>query len=271
MNVIVTIEGREAIPVRAIPFLTNWEVMSPDVVADALTGEDEFNPHFKELRAYRVDDDTIKVVNPNWWANFPAREIKALSDRIWHGEISHETGFVDWRRESLKVLPAGVFVWRDEFETCFRSRFGPDGETVLSLTPEGVPKRQRRSESIELGYDPFIPSKERCELVMEGFTEQALQPDAQAAPVLAEGASGGNEWKEKARVRAAEIIERQRGRDLYPPQIDVADEIAKEFRRDGVMGPDGKPLSGETIKRHAMKGISSGQGKRLSTSTRRGK
>ncbi len=82
MNVIVTIEGREAIPVRAIPFLTDWEVMSPDVVADALTGEDEFNPQFKELRAYRFDDDTIKVVNPNWWANFPARELESVREEI---------------------------------------------------------------------------------------------------------------------------------------------------------------------------------------------
>jgi len=37
------------------------------------------------------------------------------------------------------------------------------------------------------------------------------------------------------------------------------------------MGADGKPLSGATIKRHALKGISSAQDKQLSTSPRRGK
>lgn len=192
MNVIVTIEGREAIPVRAIPFLTDWEVMSPDVVADALTGEDEFNPQFKELRAYRFDDDTIKVVNPNWWANFPARELKALSDRIGQSEISHETGYDDWRRDSLKLLPAGVFVWRDEFETCFWRRFGPEVETVFVITPGGEFERRRRAESIELNYDPFIPAKERCELVMDGFAVQSQQPDAQAAPVEVVSASGAD-------------------------------------------------------------------------------
>ena len=187
MNVVITIKGREAIPVRAIPYLTDWEVMSPDVVADALTGEDEFNPQFKELRAYRFDDDTIKVVNPNWWANFPARELKALSDRIGQSEISHETGYDDWRRDSLKLLPAGVFVWRDEFETCFWRRFGPEGETVFVITPGGEFGRRRRAESIELDYNPFIPAKERCELVMEGFAGQSRLTDTNAVSVVTNG------------------------------------------------------------------------------------
>ncbi len=214
MNVIVTIEGREAIPVRAIPYLTDWEVMSPDVVADALTGEDEFNPQFKELRAYRFDDDTIKVVNPNWWANFTARELKALSDRIRDSEISHETGHDDWRRDSPRKLPAGVFVWRDEFEACFWSRFGPEGETVLALTPEGELKRQRRSESIELDYDPLIPAKNICELVMEGFVAQSEQSHTQAVPIATVSASGG-----EATVNAGQRKSGSNMRDLVLPYM----------------------------------------------------
>ena len=74
-----------------------------------------------------------------------------------------------------------------------------------------------------------------------------------------------------ARTRAAEIIKRQHARDLYPQQIDIADEIARDFRRDGVMGVDGKPLSGAYIKRHALRGITSAKGKQLSTLIRGGK
>lgn len=90
-------------------------------------------------------------------------------------------------------------------------------------------------------------------------------------PVVAESASGNDEWKAKVKVRAAEIIERQRKRDCYPSQIAIADEIAKEFRAAGIVGADSKPLSGAYIKRHALAGISSAQGERLSTSIRRGK
>ena len=51
MKVIVEIEGRNAIPVRAIPFLTNWAMMSPDVVADALAGEAH---HFRGLASFAL-------------------------------------------------------------------------------------------------------------------------------------------------------------------------------------------------------------------------
>ncbi|BDT72255.1 hypothetical protein os4_17920 [Comamonadaceae bacterium OS-4] len=75
------------------------------------------------------------------------------------------------------------------------------------------------------------------------------------------------QWISKARQRAGEIIERQRAKDLYPSQLDIADEIAKEFRAAGILGAEGKPLSGEYIKRHALKGITSAVIKQLSTQT----
>lgn len=78
-------------------------------------------------------------------------------------------------------------------------------------------------------------------------------------------------WKERARARATEIIKRQGEKDLYPSQMDIADEIARSFRDDRVMGAGGKPLSGAYIKRHALKGISSADSKQLSTTIRRGK
>ena len=97
------------------------------------------------------------------------------------------------------------------------------------------------------------------------------QTAATPAPVETENASGATEWKAKARAQAAEIIKRQGEKDLYPSIIDIADEIARDFRRDGVMGASGKPLSGGYIKRHALKGISSAISKQLSTTIRRGK
>ncbi len=90
---------------------------------------------------------------------------------------------------------------------------------------------------------------------------QAAAPEPKAAP----------EWQMLAQKRAREIIKAHKAKDWYPPQDTIADTIAREFRRDGIMGADGKPLSGATIKRHALKGISSAQDKQLSTSPRRGK
>lgn len=101
---------------------------------------------------------------------------------------------------------------------------------------------------------------------------QAMPAPAQTAPVVAISASGGDEpWKEQARARAYEIIKRDKAKDLYPSQLNIADEIAKQFRRDGLRGADGKPLAGAYIKRHALKGISSAQSKLASTVMRQSK
>jgi hypothetical protein len=99
----------------------------------------------------------------------------------------------------------------------------------------------------------------------------ATTTDTAAPAPVAVVALGDEAWETQARKRAAAIIKRQRERDLYPSQIHIADEIADEFRTAGVVGVDGKPLSGATIKRHALNGISSAQGKQLSTRTGRGK
>ena len=114
--------------------------------------------------------------------------------------------------------------------------------------------------------------RESVERVAEIINKTApTQSAATPAPVVAESADDGEAWKAKARERADEIIKRQRAKDLHPSQEDIADEIAREFRADGVMGAGGKPLTGAYIKRHALKGISSAQNRQLSTSIRRGK
>jgi hypothetical protein len=75
----------------------------------------------------------------------------------------------------------------------------------------------------------------------------------------------------EAQKIAREIITRQRKRDLYPSQVNIADEIAQNFRKRGLHGTGGKPISSGTIKRWALKGITSQQVKQLSTAITRGK
>lgn len=91
------------------------------------------------------------------------------------------------------------------------------------------------------------------------------------APAAAEPPIIGEDWKEKARDRARAILKRAAALDLYPSQADIADEIAADFRKHGTFGADGKPLSGASIKRHALSGISSAKKKAQSTTVKRGK
>lgn len=117
-----------------------------------------------------------------------------------------------------------------------------------------------------------------CSWAAEKFSipqplQSALQPVAPATQAAPEKTllAASPEWPQMAVARAIEIIRRDRKKDLYPSQELIADEIAKEFRSDGVVGNGGKPLTGAYIKRHALKGISSAQHKQQSTTIRRGK
>lgn len=97
------------------------------------------------------------------------------------------------------------------------------------------------------------------------WTPQGVAPKTQPKQ------ASSSEWVSEAQSRAHEIIKEQRARDLYPDQLGIADQIAREFRAAGKVGADGKPISGAYIKRHALKGITSAIGKQLSTSKRQSK
>ncbi len=108
--------------------------------------------------------------------------------------------------------------------------------------------------------------------------EPAPEPTAQAEPVAAvvPGVAqpmDNDEWRELAQSLARKIIKRQSLSELYPSQVDIADEIAADFRqrRPPIHGADGKPLSGASIKRWALKGISSATKKMRATRNNRGK
>lgn len=157
------------------------------------------------------------------------------------------------RKELLENAPAAGSVKNLE-----------DAEVAVSNAEKALTKTEQDIKALRGDYYGDVKRPE---------SESAQDTTPSPASMMADSASTGNgdAWKSKARVRAVEIIERQRAKDLYPSQEIIADEIAKEFRAAELVGADGKPLSGATIKRHALSGISSAQGKQMSTSIRRGK
>ncbi len=187
MNFIIQINGREAIPVRAIPLLTDWQTMTPDALAQALAGDEHYF-RFENMRAYRFEDG--QALPARYWANSVVRPLMALSDTIKAFEISHETGLQEFHTESLKKLPAGVYVWRDEFAQAHQRHYSKItlpldcGGNDLHLTDGEVAKlTAEHQERITLDFSPFIDSAMHT-LVMQGFDvlPTEIEPE-QTAPV----------------------------------------------------------------------------------------
>jgi hypothetical protein len=165
MTVVVQIEGRDAIPVRAIPMLTDWQALSPDVVAEILSGGSDHCPSFDGLAAYRLHPDG-RVVRESQrsWSSWIVRNLKAASEAIKAKQTCHETGYQQWRNEALALLPAGVFVWRDEFEAAHLDEYGPDSLRAR-FNPDTF-----QPESYALNYSPqYGPTESWQKLISEGF------------------------------------------------------------------------------------------------------
>ena len=205
------IEGHEAIPVRAIPLLTDWETMDSGVIADALAWDKAYK-EFLGLQAFHIDD-SLHPIKARWWKNLVCQQMKALNESIKAVEVSDETGLQEWRYRSLEILPAGVFVWKDEFEPLYERRYGPDGESVVS--PSGVLPEDEHAECVALNFRPHISDPAIRELVMKGFeclrgAPVAIIPSlndeyvkqAAAAPVVALRVAETREQRQDRRLKA---------------------------------------------------------------------
>jgi hypothetical protein len=78
-------------------------------------------------------------------------------------------------------------------------------------------------------------------------------------------------WIAEAQKLAKYYIENQLAYDRHPSLLTVGDHVAEQLRGRGIFGPQGKPLRGETIKRHALAGMSTQQNKLKDISKQWGK
>ena len=222
MNLVVEIDGRAAIPVRAIPLLTNWETMSPDVVAMALAWDDHFH-QFKGLCAYSVENGVAgAAIDATWWENFPCRKLNALSEQIKATEISHEVGYDEWRSKALPVLPAGVFVWKDEFEARYYLRYGTNGTTFLLPGGDGEMSSDEQDRRVKLNYAPFVSGIDIKTCVAQGF--ESLSREAAIAETLP---ATQDDTGEAARLTGS--VEERNVKDIKPWMVaDPRDPIAAQ-------------------------------------------
>jgi len=100
MGVEVVIDGREAIPVRAIPFITGWK-MSPDMVASALARTD-LAQRLEKVPAYHLlPDGSFAPMLPKEWDGIQA-DLQILSDKLKAKDQIDNESYPEWRR-----LPPG--------------------------------------------------------------------------------------------------------------------------------------------------------------------
>ena len=175
MNVVVLINGRQAIPVRVLPFVTGWW-MSPDIVAASFAHPDSWR-WMGDVPAYQLHGGTISgPLLPKRWDGVEDylealdAKLKALNDdRTQTRPI--------WLRESVPLLPANVFIWKDHFEGYFRRVY----------SRERLPWENERPGDRELNFSPMITPSELRSVVMDDFELQVESAETACTPPRAPG------------------------------------------------------------------------------------
>lgn len=177
MTIEVMIRGRAALPIRAIPFVTGWSI-SPDWIASSLAQSDR-SDLLGKLAAYHCHaDGRYARMLPKEWDGIET-DLQALSDRLRAEEKVENENYQAWRRESILILPAGVFVWKDEFVKAFSLGFSKERLTLIDERPG-----DRR-----LRPQPFVPA-DLLPLLFEGFSTPSVPregSDTAAGPATAAG------------------------------------------------------------------------------------
>ena len=171
-RLIVLIKGREALPVRAIPYVTGWK-MSPDVLAKNLARTN--NPQFAGLQnlfAYHIQAGDPTQILPKEW-DAVVVQLDALEAQLQiefpdrADDKEDPRGYATWRKRATIEIPSGTFIWLDDFEC----KFLEDASSGY-LTPP----KERIGERT-LNFSPMMADGVR-ETVLEGFDKGEAEKPA---------------------------------------------------------------------------------------------
>jgi len=166
MSLELIVDGRKALPVRALPFVSGW-MLSPDVVAMTFANTDHWNTRLEGVSAYHLmSGGQYAPMLPKEWDGIEAG-LQILSERLKKSESFEQENYSEWRRQSIPLLPAACFVWKDEFEQAFKRSYSRYKYILVNERPGDR----------ELNLTPFVP-QQMGKIIMEGFLHL---PDAAIA------------------------------------------------------------------------------------------
>lgn len=173
MNVILSIGGKEAIPVRALAFVSNWAWSAePHSIALACATPPTTevgscsisNRH--ALPAYLLSGSAYRQMSSDEWEPFIVDEMECLEKTLKADERVENEKHATWRKQAVPILPDGAFVWLDDFQRWFSAT--RPLKTIASPSNDEDLNEYYEQESDALNLDPYIPTELR-QAIFSGF------------------------------------------------------------------------------------------------------
>jgi hypothetical protein len=236
LNVLVTINGRQAIPVRAIPFVTDWSV-TPHMLVTVYSGaHHELFAIPENHFVYRQSPDGsyLRVRAAEWdMALACIASIQGKSDAAIY-------------QDEIRYLPGNAFVWRDELEHIVAFHFDPEFDG-----PEWWDKREGDSE---LNFDPYIPP-DLVLLVFDGFSPKS-EPEPEPEPTKDKGPTEkAADYRKNVLKYGNEYISiKVKAGSKKPGLSDISKHLEGLLSEKKIPGPRGVYLDAATIRRRYLVG-----------------
>lgn len=151
-----TVDGRECVPVRLLPFMTDWLPLSPDVVAKLFSGRDSFGRAFTMSSFQLHTNGRYTALKQRSWDAID-NDLETLATDLKRREEFEFQLEREWRESSIKRLPAAVFVWKDELIAEYERIYTRRVKFLNTRPGDG-----------ELSFAPYVPP-EQMQVVFEGF------------------------------------------------------------------------------------------------------
>ena len=208
-----TIGGRECVPVRLVPFLTRRQLLTPDHMAQICSWRHPFGEvRWWSKGTYQLlPDGSYSALQPRDWDDatdqLATLETTLRQQEKFDGELAAE-----WDRRSVELLPAGVFVWRDELESEYARLFG---EHDFFVGRPGLPElsdeacERALNDAIETGnFDSLADTSKAMLMTRPGDGKLSFDPllDEQSQRVIFEGFESlivGTKAKKSRQVNAS--------------------------------------------------------------------
>lgn len=162
-SLVVIVAERKALPVRAIPYVTGW-MISPDVVASNFARDE--SKAFELLRntsSYHLVSGSVIKLLPKEWDRYVAA-LRALESALSRQFADHDQSYAAWTRQSVPILPAGAFVWLDEFIADFKLDYSPTRRIIVG----------EREGDREVNLSPYL-EPQVLEMVLGGWLHKRAQ------------------------------------------------------------------------------------------------
>lgn len=216
----VWIDGREALPVRAIPHVTGWQRFHPNDVVNCL--EQKRLTRSSTLTAYHISDNRPVQVKPREWYAVGEKLAGLEAElKLKHGDdgMGDKIGYAAWLRDAVPILPAGVWVWLDDFKKEYQAKVNNwdfiDHERAID--DESPP-------DTELTLTPMMDA-DTMAMVLNGFERYTEKAILEAEAKTAEQTKAKAFAEEHARI--VPVLPAEHETKVEPPKMKRAALIAK--------------------------------------------